>query len=203
MFLDLANHSDNVYSHLVGGIAPRPIAWVSTQSEQGVDNIAPYSFFTVASVNPPILSVTHVNPRDKKEKDTLQNLKATKQCVVNVVTSDLVDKMNQSCADYPSEVSEFKAADIATVNSELVTPLGVAAAKVRYECKLRDILSFSEKPAGGQVMLLDVVGIFIADEVLHEQRIDPNKLKTVGKMGGDFYSHTSELFAVTRPKIKG
>ena len=74
----------NVYSYLVGGITPRPIAWISTLSEKGIANIAPYSFFTVASCNPPVLSVTQVNPRDHANKDTLTNLLATKECVVNI-----------------------------------------------------------------------------------------------------------------------
>ena len=97
MFLDLTDNSNHsVYSYLVGGISPRPIAWVSTLSEKGVANIAPYSFFTVASCNPPVLSVTQVNPRDNANKDTLNNLLATKECVVNIVSHLLVEQMNQS-----------------------------------------------------------------------------------------------------------
>jgi len=95
MFLDLTQSTQhNVYSYLVGGISPRPIAWVSTLSKEGIANIAPYSFFTVASCNPPVLSVTQVNPRDKANKDTLLNLQATNNCVVNIVSEELVEKMN-------------------------------------------------------------------------------------------------------------
>ena len=81
----------DIYRLLTGGVVPRPIAWVSTRSSQGVDNLAPFSFFTVVSVQPPVLAVVQVNPSNRPAKDTLANLRATKECVVNVVTQDLLD----------------------------------------------------------------------------------------------------------------
>jgi len=103
--------TSDIYKLLVGGITPRPIAWISTRSEQGVDNIAPYSFFSVASVNPPILSYTQVNPQTDSDKDTLTNLLATKECVVHIVNSETMHKMNLSCAGLPPEKSEFELYD--------------------------------------------------------------------------------------------
>ena len=202
MFLDLNDNSNHsVYSYLVGGISPRPIAWVSTLSEEGVANIAPYSFFTVASCNPPVLSVTQVNPRDNANKDTLNNLLATKECVVNIVSHSLVEQMNQSCADYPRDVSEFDAANIQRTPSQLVSVPSVAASKVRYECKLREVITISDEPSGGQMMLLDVVGIFLDDTVLVNGYIDPTRLDAVGKMGGDYFSTTKDKFALKRPQL--
>ncbi|MDN3394759.1 MULTISPECIES: flavin reductase family protein [unclassified Pseudoalteromonas] len=202
MFLDLTDNSNHsVYSYLVGGISPRPIAWVSTLSEEGVANIAPYSFFTVASCNPPVLSVTQVNPRDNANKDTLNNLLATKECVVNIVSHSLVEQMNQSCADYPRDVSEFDAANIQRTPSQLVSVPSVAASKVRYECKLREVITISDEPSGGQMMLLDVVGIFLDDTVLVNGYIDPTRLDAVGKMGGDYFSTTKDKFALKRPQL--
>jgi len=202
MFLDLTDNSNHsVYSYLVGGISPRPIAWVSTLSEEGVANIAPYSFFTVASCNPPVLSVTQVNPRDNANKDTLNNLLATKECVVNYVSHSLVEQMNQSCADYPRDVSEFDAANIQRTPSQLVSVPSVAASKVRYECKLREVITISDEPSGGQMMLLDVVGIFLDDTVLVNGYIDPTRLDAVGKMGGDYFSTTKDKFALKRPQL--
>ena len=202
MFLDLTDNSNHsVYSYLVGGISPRPIAWVSTLSEKGVANIAPYSFFTVASCNPPVLSVTQVNPRDNANKDTLNNLLATKECVVNIVSHSLVEQMNQSCADYPRDVSEFDAANIQRTPSQLVSVPSVAASKVRYECKLREVITISDEPSGGQMMLLDVVGIFLDDTVLVNGYIDPTRLDTMGKMGGDYFSTTKDKFALKRPQL--
>ncbi len=148
MFLDLTeNTSQNVYSYLVGAISPRPIAWISTLNSEGIANIAPYSFFTVASCKPPVLSVTQVNPSDKTNKDTLSNLMATKECVVNIVSQELVEKMNQSCANYPSDISEFDAANIAQAPSLLVNAPSVAGSKVRFECKLREVISISNELA--------------------------------------------------------
>ena len=202
MFLDLTDNSNHsVYSYLVGGISPRPIAWVSTLSEEGVANIAPYSFFTVASCNPPVLSVTQVNPRDNANKDTLNNLLATKECVVNIVSHALVDQMNQSCANYPRDVSEFDAANIQRTPSQLVSVPSAAASKVRYECKLREVITISDEPSGGQMMLLDVVGIFLDDTVLVNGYIDPTRLDAVGKMGGDYFSTTKDKFALKRPQL--
>ncbi|WP_028835417.1 MULTISPECIES: flavin reductase family protein [unclassified Pseudoalteromonas] len=202
MFLDLTDNSNHsVYSYLVGGISPRPIAWVSTLSGEGVANIAPYSFFTVASCNPPVLSVTQVNPRDNANKDTLNNLLATKECVVNIVSHSLVEQMNQSCANYPRDVSEFDAANIQRTPSQLVSVPSVAASKVRYECKLREVITISDEPSGGQMMLLDVVGIFLDDTVLVNGYIDPTRLDAVGKMGGDYFSTTKDKFALKRPQL--
>jgi len=170
MFLDLTeNTNQNVYSYLVGGISPRPIAWISTLNSEGSANIAPYSFFTVASCKPAVLSVTQVNPSDKTNKDTLSNLMATKECVVNIVSQELVEKMNQSCANYPSDISEFDAANIAQAPSKLVNAPSVADSKVRFECKLREVISISNEPGGGKMMLLDVVGICINDSVMSNE----------------------------------
>jgi len=203
VFLDLTQHHEkpSIYNLLVGGITPRPIAWVSTLSAGGVANIAPYSFFTVASVNPPVLSVTQVNPRDKQNKDTLTNLITNKECVVNIVSEQQVEKMNQSCANYSPEVSEFIAANIESTASQTVKPLSVASSKVRYECTLREVITISEQSAGGKMMLLDVVGVFIDDSVLIDGYIDPNALNTIGKMGGDHFTKTTELFSLKRPLI--
>lgn len=202
MFLDLIqNNTHSVYSLLVGGISPRPIAWISTLSSKGVANIAPYSFFTVASCNPPVLSVTQVNPSDKVNKDTLTNLLATKECVVNIVSHALVEKMNQSCANYPNDVSEFYAANIQQTPSQLVSAPSVADSKVRYECKLREVITISDEPSGGKMMLLDVVGIFVDDATLVNGYIDPARLDAVGKMGGDYFSTTEDKFELKRPKI--
>ena len=114
MFLEIAkiDTSQEIYHLLVGGVCPRPIAWISSQSSKGVMNLAPYSFFTVASCNPPVLSITHITPMDRLAKDTLINLQETKECVVNIVSSEQVDKMNITCADYPHDASEFSIAGV-------------------------------------------------------------------------------------------
>lgn len=190
------------YKLMVGSVTPRPIAWISSLSSSGVLNLAPYSFFTVASCNPPVLAVTQVNPRDRAAKDTLMNLQATKECVVNIVSEELAEVMNASCGDYAPDVSEFAAVGIESESSLRVHVAGVKAAKVRFECVLREVLAISSLPMGGHMMLLDVVSIFVNDSVLIEGQIAPHLLNTIGKLGGDFYSTTHERFEMARPILK-
>ena len=190
------------YKLMVGGITPRPIAWISTLSGAGVLNLAPYSFFTVASCNPPVLAVTQVNPRDRAAKDTLTNLQATNECVVNIVSEELAELMNASCGDYAPDVSEFAAVGIESEPSQRVHVSGVKAAKVRFECVVREVLAVSSLPMGGHIMFLDVVNIFVNESVLVEGQIAPHLLNTIGKLGGDLYSTTHERFEMARPILK-
>lgn len=189
------------YQLMVGAIVPRPIAWISTIDEQGVSNLSPFSFFTVASVNPPVLAFNQVTPRTGGEKDTLRNLKATRQCVVNIVNQHLVDVMNASCANYPPGVSEFSAVGIPSTNSECVDAPGVADAPVRFECTLREVITIGTGAMGGQLVLLDVAHISVKDDILQDGKIRPDLLQAVGKMGGDDYSTTDDRFSLARPVL--
>ena len=193
--------TQHCYRLMVASVTPRPIAWISTLSQAGALNLAPYSFFTVASCNPPVLAVTQVNPRDRAAKDTLTNLRATGECVVNIVSEQLVETMNASCADYPPDVSEFVALDIESEPSHAVKPGGVRAAHVRFECKLRELLEISSLPMGGHMMLLDVINIYVNESVLVDGHIAPDLLNTIGKLGGDWYSKTHECFELKRPVL--
>ncbi|MFT5706808.1 MAG: flavin reductase (DIM6/NTAB) family NADH-FMN oxidoreductase RutF [Oceanospirillaceae bacterium] len=189
------------YQLLVGGVIPRPIAWISSKSGDGVNNLAPYSFFTVASCQPPVLSITQVLPRDLKNKDTLRNLRETKECVVNLVDLSAVQVMNGSCGNYPADIDEFTALNITTVNSEFVDVVGVANAPLRFECKLREIIEISNQPMGGSMILLDVLAVFVDDNCLVDNKIDPLLIAAVGKMGGDQYTKTTERFSLKRPIV--
>jgi len=190
------------YRLMVGSIIPRPIAWISTLSSKNVLNLAPYSFFTVASCNPPVLAVTQVNPRDRAAKDTLTNLLATKECVVNIVNENLAAEMNASCADYPADVSEFDALGIESEPGHAVKVAGVKAANVRFECVLREIIEVSTLPMGGTMMLLNVVNIYVNESVLSQGRIAPDLLDAIGKLGGDLYTTTRDRFEMPRPILK-
>lgn len=200
MYLDTSklNAQDN-YRHLIGGIIPRPIAWISTVSATGITNLAPYSFFTVASCNPPVLLYTQVTPRNGKNKDTLANILETKSCVVNIVSAPLLEKMNATCESLPPEISEFSAAGIESCESQFVAAPAVAASKVRYECSLREVVQVSSEPSGGSVVLLNVLGIYVADDLLVESEISHDLLDAVGKLDGDWYAYTRETTALARP----
>jgi flavin reductase (DIM6/NTAB) family NADH-FMN oxidoreductase RutF len=200
------------YRLLTGGIIPRPIAWISTRSAEGVDNLAPYSFFTVASCNPPVLLYTQVTQRSGIDKDTLQNLLATKQCVVNIVSADLIEKMNQTSASLAHDESEFDFAGIESCASHLVSPRSVQDSLIRYECTLRETLSINHTsmnglPAGdapinamgGTVIMLDVTSIYVRDDLYDNGIINQHLVNSVGKMGSDFFSLTSEMLELQRP----
>lgn len=193
--------SKELYPLLVEGIIPRPIAWISTVSSEGVDNLAPFSFFTVASCNPPVLSITHINQANKQAKDTLDNLQQTKNCVVNIVSANQADEMNGSCAAYPAEVSEFSMLGIESTHSESVDSLSVKNSKVRYECRLRESITLSDLPAGGTLILLDIIGIYVDEEVYKEGYINANLLNAIGKLGGNDYVKTVDSFSLQRPSL--
>lgn len=202
MFLESEKLSTpELYKLLVGGVLPRPIAWVSSQNASGISNLAPYSFFTVASCNPPVLSITHINPLDRLAKDTFLNIEATGECVINIVSSDLSEQMNASCADYAADISEFEVLGVESVISQTVDVPGVKASKVRYECRLREMVTISEQPMSGIMILLDVCAIYIDDQVYIDSEINAKLLDVVGKLGGNDYVSTREQFTMERPKL--
>ena len=129
------------YKILVGTVLPRPIAWVSTVDSKGNLNLAPFSFFTVASVNPPILCFSPLLTENSSEKDTLVNIRQTGEFVVNVVSHSLAEKMNRTSAPYPSDADEFIAGEVTANPSTIVKPPRVAESQVNFECKLQQIIS--------------------------------------------------------------
>lgn len=187
------------YRLLNGGVTPRPIAWISSRSKDGIDNLAPYSFFTVASCNPPVLLYTQVTQRSGIDKDTLQNLTETGECVVNIVNSPLLEKMNATSASIDSDKSEFDLAEVERSTSSTVSPFSVTDSPIRYECSLREIISIGDLPAGGTLVLLDVKSVYVRDDLYSDEGINQMLIDSVGKMGGDGYSPTSNYLALNRP----
>jgi len=192
------NNQDR-YRLLNGGVTPRPIAWVSSCSADGVDNLAPYSFFTVASCTPPVLLFTTVMPRDGALKDSLQNIKATKSCVVNIVPYELLSVMSATSASLANNVSEFEIAGVEACKSATVDALSVAGAPVRYECTLREIIQIADTPGAGTMTLLDVQSVYVRDGLCTDGVIDQTMINSVGKMGGDSYVFTGKVTELVRP----
>jgi flavin reductase (DIM6/NTAB) family NADH-FMN oxidoreductase RutF len=200
MFFDVAElEVQEKYQLLNGGVTPRPIAWISTRSRDNIDNLAPYSFFTVASCNPPVLLYTQVTQRSGIDKDTLQNLIETGECVINVVNASLLEKMNITSASIDIDESEFDFADVESCSSYKVLPSSVKESPIRYECSLRKIISISDSPSGGTVILLDVKFIYIRDDLYENGRIDQDLIDSVGKMGGNHFCLTSKKIELNRP----
>ena len=200
MIFDVSEiESREKYRLLTGGITPRPIAWISTRSSSGVDNLAPYSFFTVASCNPPVLVYTQVTQRSGLDKDTLQNLRETGECVVNIANAALLEKMNKTSAGLESDKSEFEFADVDSCASFKVMPRSVKESPIRYECALREIIPISDLPTGGTVILLDVKFVYVRDDLYINGTINQELIDSVGKMGGDYFSFTSKNVELERP----
>ena len=192
-------NSQDKYRLLNGGVTPRPIAWISTRSRDNINNLAPYSFFTVASCNPPVLLYTQVTQRSGIDKDTLQNIIETGECVVNIVNSALLEKLNITSTSQAINESEFDLADVESCTSFNVTPWSVKDAPIRYECTLREIIPVSDLPTGGTIVLLDVKFVYVRDDLYSDGNINQNLIDSVGKMGGDIFSFTTNNVKLKRP----
>ncbi|MBC8165532.1 MAG: flavin reductase family protein [Bryobacteraceae bacterium] len=187
---------------MVGVIVPRPIAFVSTVDAIGIRNLAPFSFFTAISANPPVVAFSPmVRAVGPSRKDTLNNIEATGEFVVNVVSEDFVEAMNAASGDYGPEVDEFTVAGLTPVASDLVAPARVAESRVSMECRLVQVIQVSTKPLGGSIVLGEVLRFHVADEIFDQYRIDPDKLNAVGRMGGPTYARTTDRFNLERPKV--
>ncbi len=192
----------DIYKVMISCITPRPIAWVSTISPNGIPNLAPFSFFNGIGANPPTVLFCPVNRRDGSKKDTLVNVEATKEFVVNFVPFSLSKPMNDSSADLPYEVNEFEKAGIDQAPSLKVKPPRVKDSPVYFECVLHQIINVGEGALGANVVIGRIVCIEISDTVLAaDGQIDPRKLDTVGRMGGSLYSRTTDLFELNRPTL--
>ena len=180
------------YQLLTSGIVPRPIAWVSTRSAAGVDNLAPHSFFSVASVNPPVIMFTSIGV-----KDTLRNVRETGEFVVNLAPEPLVEEINQTSGPYASDRSEFDAAGLTREPSSLVAPMRVAESPVAFECRLRDVVEVGTC----FVVLGDVVCVAADDSVLSgdEPHIDFAALAPMAKLGRDECGHPGAVSSRPRP----
>ena len=181
------------YRLLSTAVTPRPIAWVSTTSADGVDNLAPYSFFTVAAIDPPVVLFAPVG-RDPL-KDTPRNALASGEFVVNVVTRELVESMNATSATLPTGESEFDHVGIERAPSERVDPPRVADAKIALECELYDSIEVGNSP----LVLGEVVHVHVDDAVLTDGTVDIDALDTIGRLSGSQYATTGERFAIDRP----
>jgi flavin reductase (DIM6/NTAB) family NADH-FMN oxidoreductase RutF len=192
------------YRILLGSIAPRPIAWVSTVN-QGHLNLAPFSFFNAISAKPPLLGFSpslRLVDGHSAPKDTLRNIRETGEFVVNVVTFAVADAMNLTSGDYDSSVDEFALAKLTTRPSQVVRPPQVAESPVSFECKLNRIIDFGTEPPSGSLVIGEIVCVHVEDNVLKEGRLDPDALDLIGRMGGIQYTRTTERFERKRPEVQ-
>lgn len=190
----------DAYHLLVGLVTPRPIAWVTTVSPAGVVNLAPFSFFNAFGANPPVVVFSPTNKRDGSKKDTLRNVEASGEFVVNVSAADLAEKVNLTSRELPPDQSEVELAGLHTTPSLRVKPPRVAESPAALECRVMQIVPVGTGAIAANLVIGEVVMIHVSDEVLDAAgRPDPRKLRTVARLGGDFWCHTSDLFEQKRP----
>jgi flavin reductase (DIM6/NTAB) family NADH-FMN oxidoreductase RutF len=190
----------NVYKLLLGSVVPRPIAFVSTVNPEGAFNVAPFSFFTVASANPPVLVFSvgrRANPDPRK--DTLRNISTAREFVVNVVSEEFGPKMNLCAGEYPPEMDEFQISGLTPIPSDLVKAPRVAESHINMECRLLYTIELSGLVTGGHLVLGEVIRFHIDDAYVHNYRIDPDKLRAIGRMAGNSYTRTLDRFDMIRP----
>jgi flavin reductase (DIM6/NTAB) family NADH-FMN oxidoreductase RutF len=192
----------DIYKLLVGAIVPRPIAFVSSRSPEGILNLAPFSFFTAISANPPVICFSPmIRPADASRKDTLNTIELTGEFTVNIVSEEFVEKMNIASAEFPPEVDEFAASGLTPIPSDLVAPPRVKESHIQLECRLVQVVHISPKPLGGSLVIGEVVRFHIDPGVIDQGKIDPEKLHAVGRMAGATYARTSDRFDLERPKL--
>ena len=179
-----------IYPLLNSVVVPRPIAWVSTTSAEGVDNLAPHSFFTISSVSPPVVQFTSVGA-----KDSLRNAQATGEFVVSLCPEELIEQVNLTGTDFPADVSEFDAVGLTREPSRLVTPPRVAESPVSIECRLAGTKAFDTENGSGDstVVFGEVVWVAVDERVLRDDRPAIDLLRPVARLGANEWSTVGEV----------
>ena len=190
----------DAYRMMIGAIVPRPIAWVSTISSTGTSNLAPFSFFTGVCINPPTLLFCPTNHPNGKEKDTLRNIRETREFVVNLVSEELAQQMNQSSADYPPEISEFQEVGLLATPSHFVKAPRVKESPINFECRLQQIITIGrDGPGSGHVVLGEIIYAHFAEGIYENGRVAIDRVKPIARLDGQNYCPVREVFAINRP----
>jgi flavin reductase (DIM6/NTAB) family NADH-FMN oxidoreductase RutF len=195
--------ADAAYAWQAATIVPRPIAWTSTLNEDGSSNLAPFSFFTGVSADPPTclicVSRRKLQPGgDRPPKDTWRNIARSGEYVIHVVNDALAQQMNATSRDFPYGTDEIAAAGLTKVPSDKVAPPRIAEAPVAMECRLDRIVEVGR--AGTAVIIGEIVLWHVRDELLVGGRLDPGLLDAIGRLGGPSYARTRDRFDMQRPK---
>jgi len=195
----IKNSERDNYKLLIGTIIPRPIAFVTTQSEEGIVNGAPFSYFNIVSSNPPMVSLAIQRPNEDL-KDTARNIYGNQQFVVHIVDDKNVEKINETAASLPATESEIELANLSLVQSEDISVPGVKEAKVRMECRLVLAIPLGGDGPGSDLFIGEVVRFHIDEEIYEDGRIDPRGLNAVSRLAGSSYAAIGDIFSIDRPK---
>ncbi len=184
---------------LTGVVVPRPIAFVSTVSEDGIVNLAPFSFFNAVAYSPPTVVLGISRQADWKEKDTLSNIEATGEFVVNVVSDEIAAAMNATAAEFPADVDEFEISGLTPAPSEAVRAPRVAESPVNMECRLDQVVPIGDHETGNALVIGHIVLMHLRDDIIEGHRIDHDRLKPVGRLAGNMYCDTHDTYELVRP----
>lgn len=188
------------YKFLIGSIVPRPIAFVTTLSDENIVNGAPFSYFNIVSSNPPMISLA-IQRATGRQKDTARNIIGLKEFVVHVVDEDNVEEINKTAASLPPNESEIEIANLTLVDSVKISVPGVKEAKIRMECIVEQSLELGGQDSPGVDLIIGKVVQFHIDEDIFEKgRIDPIGLGAVSRLAGTNYAKIGEIFSIERPK---
>lgn len=194
-----------LHGYLLGAVGPRPIAFASTIDENGVANLAPFSFFNVFSANPPIMIFSPARSgRTNTTKDTYNNVKVVPEVVINVVTHDIVHQMSLASSPYEPGEDEFMKAGFTKLDSETVKPFRVAESPVQFECKVNEVIELGKEGGAGNLVICEVTKIHIDERVIGEDgKIDQHKIDLVSRMGGNWYCRADQnsMFEINKPIV--
>jgi flavin reductase (DIM6/NTAB) family NADH-FMN oxidoreductase RutF len=192
-----------VHQYLLGGVAPRPIALVSTLSIDGTRNLTPFSFFNAFGANPPTIAFSPARRgRDATLKDTYNNLMATRECTAQAVTHAMLHQINLASAEYPPEIDEFAKSGLTPIDSVVVKPPRVKESPFQMECVLKQMVSLGEGKAAGNLAICEVVMMHIAEDILEGSIVNPARIDHVARNGGNWWSRVTgaNSFKLAKPE---
>lgn len=193
----------DTYKLLIGTVVPRPIAFVTSESAEGVVNAAPFSFFNVFCANPPLIGVSVARNPDGSMKDSSSNITNNKEFVVHVVDENNIEQVNHASMNYPSEYSEVKETGLTLKSSHKIKVPGIAESKIRMECVLHRWLPLgSEKSPANDLLIGEVVCFHIEDDLYQDGKIPETQLRPIGRMAGTTFTKIGETFSIPRPKFE-
>lgn len=188
---------------MLGAVAPRPIALASTIDREGNVNLSPFSFFNAFGVNPTTLIFSPSRRgRDGTTKDTYENVIEVPEVVINMVTKDIVEKVNASSAEFPSDVNEFLESGLTMLPSEKIKPFRVKESPVQFECKVRQVIETGDGGGSGNLVICEILVMHVDENILDDKGlIDPHKIKLVGRLGGNHYCDAfgAAIFDLKKP----
>lgn len=202
MFYDTtSNNHDLPYNPLKGCIVPRPIGWITSMDQEGIVNLAPYSYFNAICDKPPMIMFSSSNKEHGQKKDTLRNIESTKEFVVNIATYGQRDFVNLSSSPLPHGMSEIERFKIETVPSTIVKPPRVKDSCIHLECRyVKTVdLDFDEHSTSSKMAIGHIVGVHIRDDLIVNGKVDLSSSQVIARLGYDEYTIIERIFKMSRP----